>query len=101
MTPLIVLNISSVIIGYITSKSINELIKPIITSNLIKIIPLIILILISFMSLSSVIKVANKRMIKMLINSLYINELISRIMIILGIKSYKKTYKLIDSQILE
>ena len=40
-------------------------------------------------------------MIKMLINSLYINELISRIMIIIGINSYKKTYKLIDSQILE
>lgn len=101
MTPLIILGVSSVSIGYITSKSINSLNKPIITSNLIKLIPIIILIVITFISLSSLIKLANKRTIKLLVNSLYINELISRVIIIMGINSYKKTYKLIDSQILE
>lgn len=101
MTPLIILGVSSVSIGYITSKSINSLNKPIITSNLIKLIPIIILIVITFISLSSLIKLANKRTIKLLVNSLYINELISRVIIIMGINSYKKTYRLIDSQILE
>lgn len=101
MTPLIVLGISSISIGYITSKSINNLSKPIITSNLIKLVPIIILIVITFVSLSNLIKLVNKRVVKMLVNSFYINELISKAVIIVGINSYKKTYKLIDSQILE
>jgi len=101
MIPLLVLGISSISIGYITSKNINNLSKPIITSNIIKLIPIIILIVVTFISLSSVIKLANKRIVKLLVNSLYINELISKIIIIVGINSYKKTYKLIDSQILE
>lgn len=101
MTPLIILGISSISIGYITSKSINNLSKPIITSNLIKLVPIIILIVITFISLSNLIKLVNKRIVKILINSLYINELISKAVIIVGINSYKKTYKLIDSQILE
>jgi proton-translocating NADH-quinone oxidoreductase chain L len=109
LIPLLILSIGSIILGFLLFKTLNLPIKPIMVSNLLKQIPLLILftiiILFIFGLIHSKALLLNKnllqKIIKMFINSFYFNEIISKLNNSASIPSFTYTYKLIDSQILE
>ena len=104
--PLIILGTGSIIIGFNFFKELNNPIKPIIVSNIIKQTPLLIALAIVLIFIFSFCrKIIWKRnfkfIIKMFINSFYFNEVLSKTNNYISKFSFNSTYKLIDSQLFE
>ena len=109
LVPLLLLSFGSIILGFILFKVLNLPIKPIMVSNLIKQTPILLLftILVLFIfglihnTKGKIVGLIIKPLVKMFINAFYFNELISKMNNTTAITSFKYTYKLLDSQIIE
>lgn len=106
LVPVISLGIGTTILGFIFFKELNQPVKPIIVSNLIKQVPTLLalfIVLIFILNLSSkVVKIHNPSyIIKMFVNAFYFNEIISKVNNYSSLYSLNGSYKLIDSQIIE
>lgn len=106
MIPVMSLGIGTIILGFLLFKELNQPVKPIIVSNLIKQVPLLLalfIVLLFILNLSSkVIKIHNPSyIIKMFVNAFYFNEILSKVNNYSSLYSLNGSYKLIDSQIIE
>lgn len=102
IVPLLALGLGSIFIGFLLFKNLNDPIRPIIVSSLLKQIPVIILVLVflvSFFCLHVFFSFLFKdNFLNLCLNGFYFNELVGKT----NIKaSYNKTYKLIDTQLVE
>lgn len=109
LLPLFLLALGSVVLGFVLFKTLNEPVKPIVISNLIKGTPLLILLSIVFLFVFGLISKSGSLFksqgvytsLKLFVNSFYFNELVSKGNLFTSKASFQYTYKLIDSQVLE
>lgn len=107
LLPLTFLGAGSILFGFVLFGELNNPVKPIIVSNLIKQTPILLALLIILLSIFSIIKkisLGNSligALSKMFVNSFYFNEIIAKSNIYFGNFSFLYTYRLIDSQVLE
>ena len=107
LIPLILLGAGSILFGFVLFGELNNPVKPIIVSNLIKQTPILIALLVILLSIFNKLKKIplgsgfTKTFIKMFVNSFYFNEIVAKSNVYLGKFSFLYTYRLIDSQVLE
>ena len=115
ITPIFILGLGSVIIGYLASSSILNPNKPVMISNFTKVLPIIIALFVILLTVDVKTYIKNlklskvnsvSKIIKVWITSLtsanwFFNELINRGLLVFIKPSFNYSYKLIDGQLLE
>lgn len=105
LTCLFSLSILTIILGFLSINSITYPLKPIIITNLLKIIPLLILVIILFLFFVTRKILFNKwiisKIFKFFSNNIYFNEILANLNHLISKSTFNVNYKLIDSQLLE